>query len=219
MEQTTINLHRLVDVDYNDAGIPNSARAIRPQVFHDGDKYCGLFGKDPKTGVFGCGTTVMEALQDWDQQLQKFLNKGRGNKDLIESIIISYMAYNYELSPPKTDNIIRVVGLDLKEVEKYHREKRHKALIDRIYEILQRLGAEEEYLKTVEAMDEVTARFLENSKTKIALLGGRAGELDSIDRIATGEATFENVIQQLDEWLMKWDKTTAEEFDKKEKSD
>ena len=59
-----------VAVDYNDPQLPKSVKALRPLVYQEGEDFCVVLGPDPQEGVYGCGHTVEEALNDWDVQLK-----------------------------------------------------------------------------------------------------------------------------------------------------
>jgi hypothetical protein len=55
-----------IQVDYSAAGVPESVRNFRPDVYKDGDRYCCLLGND-SDGIFGCGNTLEEAMKKWDE--------------------------------------------------------------------------------------------------------------------------------------------------------
>jgi hypothetical protein len=59
-----------VHIDYTKEGIPESVKNFRPNVFRDGDSYCCILGTDEETGVFSCGDSLEEALQEWDRAYQ-----------------------------------------------------------------------------------------------------------------------------------------------------
>lgn len=60
-----------VRIDYTADGIPESVKNFRPTVFRDGDSYCCILGIDKETGVFSCGNSIEEALQEWDRAYQE----------------------------------------------------------------------------------------------------------------------------------------------------
>ncbi|PWV56760.1 hypothetical protein [Chitinophaga sp. S165] len=59
-----------VHIDYTAEGVPESVKNFRPTVFRDGDNYCVILGTDKETGVFSCGGSIEEALQEWDRAYQ-----------------------------------------------------------------------------------------------------------------------------------------------------
>jgi hypothetical protein len=210
MEKFVTPAETKVIVNYSDDERSVLVKAIRPTLFHQGESYYAVFGQDKQTSILGKGVSGEAALLDWEKNLKQLLTyPKRRYRDLIKSIIITYMAYVYEMSPAKTDNIINSIGFKLKEVERYHLYKREPALMDRIYEILKRLGAEDEYLKVVRAMQQPTRKFLQNVDGKIKALKGECEELNSIILIPTGEISYERLFQRLDAWTLDWDKRHA----------
>ena len=210
MEKLTIPGETKVIINYSDAEVPVLVKAIRPVLFHQGESHYAVFGQEQQTNIVGKGVSREDALIDWEKNLKQLLTyPKRRYRDLIKSIIITYMAYVYGMSPAKTDNIINTVGLKLKEVERYHLYKREPALMDRIFEILKRLGAEDDYLKVVRAMQQPTSKFLENVHGKITALKGGCEALNSIILLNTGAISYEALFQKLDEWTLEWDKKHA----------
>lgn len=210
MEKLTIPEETKVLIQYSDVEVPILVKAIRPTLFHQGESYYAVFGQEQQTNIVGKGDSSEAALLDWEKNLKRLLNYPKKRYlDLIRSIVITYMAYVYEMNPAKTDNIINTVGLKLKDVERYHLYKREPALMDRIFEILKRLGAEDDYLKVVRAMEKPTRKFLENVDAKIAALEGGCEELNSIILLTTGRISYEGLFQKLDAWTLEWDKKNA----------
>jgi hypothetical protein len=70
MEQLNVPDEMKVPIDFNDKNLPLSVRTFRPLVFQEGDAVCVVLGPDPQEGVFGCGPTKEEALNDWDKNLK-----------------------------------------------------------------------------------------------------------------------------------------------------
>lgn len=60
-----------VTIDLNDKKVPDSVKTFQPVLFKDGNSFCCVLGPDPQEGVFGCGDTPIEALKDWDKNLQQ----------------------------------------------------------------------------------------------------------------------------------------------------
>ena len=60
-----INPDALVSVDYQNLSLPASVQHLKPSIFREGNAYCVILGPDPQSGIFGCGDTLEEALNDW----------------------------------------------------------------------------------------------------------------------------------------------------------
>jgi hypothetical protein len=73
MEQMKADGLDVVEVDFNDKALPESVQQTHPLVFKDGTSYCCVLGPDPQTGIFGCGPTIKEALEDFDLHFREVL--------------------------------------------------------------------------------------------------------------------------------------------------
>ncbi|MCW3109949.1 MAG: hypothetical protein JWQ09_4455 [Segetibacter sp.] len=71
MEQLNVPEEMKVAIDYENEELPETVKTLRPLVFKEGDGFCCLLGPDPQAGVFGCGQTPREALDDWDKHLHE----------------------------------------------------------------------------------------------------------------------------------------------------
>ena len=71
MKQLDVPAEMKVDIDLSDKKIPASAKMLMPLVFKDGDAYCCVLGPDASQGVFGSGKTVIEAIKEWDKNLER----------------------------------------------------------------------------------------------------------------------------------------------------
>ena len=71
MKQLNVPEEMKVSIDFTKSDIPESVKAFRPLLFHDGNAYCCVLGPDPQAGVFGCGDTPEQALEDWDVHLKE----------------------------------------------------------------------------------------------------------------------------------------------------
>jgi hypothetical protein len=99
-------------IDYSQADIPASARTLQPVVFEEGNAICAVFGPDPQAGVLGCGTTIKEALWDWDKHLQDFKDNYDPDDEVavyLQEMIDSKTAGPNEASdePKKTEEEIK----------------------------------------------------------------------------------------------------------------
>ena len=65
------------------ANLKGIAARLKPNVFHDGNSFCVLYGKDPQSGVFGRGDSLEEALIDWDNSLKKAVSNDIDIKRII----------------------------------------------------------------------------------------------------------------------------------------
>jgi hypothetical protein len=75
MEQMKIDEAAQLKIDMDSENIPASVKEFRPVVFKEGNAYCCILGPDPQTGVFGCGQSPAEAMQDWDRHLKDLIEK------------------------------------------------------------------------------------------------------------------------------------------------
>ena len=71
MKQLEVPAEMKVEIDMNDKNVPDSAKTFQPVLFKDGNSFCCVLGPDSQEGVFGCGQTPVEALKDWDKNLQQ----------------------------------------------------------------------------------------------------------------------------------------------------
>ena len=87
MEKDNLNLAGLyeIEIDYSDLGYPAKARKLRPHVFQNGEVYYCVYGPDPQVGIFGCGDTPLEAIEDWENDLQIRIEKITDGNDHIAS--------------------------------------------------------------------------------------------------------------------------------------
>lgn len=87
MKQMEIPAPLQIDIDFEDEGLPEAIKLLRPVIWFDGQGYCCLLGPDPQEGIVGCGTTKKEALADWEVNLQKRL-KTAGSGDEVGQYVI-----------------------------------------------------------------------------------------------------------------------------------
>jgi hypothetical protein len=85
MERETLNLEKLsqIEIDYTDLGYPEKSRKLKPHVFKDGNAFCAIYGPDPQEGIFGCGDTPLEAIEDWENDLEQRIEKLSEGDDRI----------------------------------------------------------------------------------------------------------------------------------------
>lgn len=59
---------KIIAIDYESGDVPQSVRILKPTLYkEDAHSYCCILGKDLKEGIFGCGSTMQEAMQSWDK--------------------------------------------------------------------------------------------------------------------------------------------------------
>ena len=83
MEKETFNIERYtpIEIDFTEEGYPAKARKLKPGIFQSGQRYYCLYGPDSDVGVFGSGETVLEALEDWEKNLNlRILNLAKSGQ-------------------------------------------------------------------------------------------------------------------------------------------
>lgn len=73
MEQMKPDGLQVVHIDYMNDSLPESVQRTHPLVYMDGSAYCCVLGPDPRTGIFGCASSLNEALEDFDRHYQDLL--------------------------------------------------------------------------------------------------------------------------------------------------
>ncbi len=68
MNDTTLDV---ITIDYNAPGVPPGVKDLQPLVYRDGDAICVMEGENPMDGIFGCGCTQEEALQDFQKHYEE----------------------------------------------------------------------------------------------------------------------------------------------------
>jgi hypothetical protein len=80
MQQLNVPEEMRVDIDYSSKDVPESVKTFQPLLYKDGDSYCCVLGPDPQLGIFGCGQTPIQALQDWDKHLKDYHPKDENDE-------------------------------------------------------------------------------------------------------------------------------------------
>src|ERR1700712_3708672 len=86
MKQMQVPESMIVLVDFEDKNIPAAAREFKPVMYHDGESYCCLLGEDPQVGIFGCGSTREQALEDWDKPFNERISNNPPGDELVGEI-------------------------------------------------------------------------------------------------------------------------------------
>jgi hypothetical protein len=89
MEQMSLDGLEIVPVNYENEQLPRPVRDFRPAVWKDGDGYCCLLGPGPEQGIFGCGATPDQAMQDWTTNFRRRLAEA-GEDDPVVTEIKDY---------------------------------------------------------------------------------------------------------------------------------
>jgi hypothetical protein len=74
-------------IDFSDTNLPLMVRILQPLVYKDGDGICVVFGPNPTDGIFGCGKTANEALNDWDTHLKERIKNPAADDEVANYII------------------------------------------------------------------------------------------------------------------------------------
>jgi hypothetical protein len=81
MEQMQIDEAAKISMDYEHDELPESVKQFKPVLFKEGNAFCVVLGPDPQAGIFGCGDTKEQALQDWNNHfLNEIDNPTEGNE-------------------------------------------------------------------------------------------------------------------------------------------
>lgn len=86
-QQMNIDPQYTISLDYNSGDIPESVKKLKPILFHEGDAFCCLLGSDPQEGIFGCGQTEKEALEDWDNKAKERVKAMEPNDTVVQNIV------------------------------------------------------------------------------------------------------------------------------------
>jgi hypothetical protein len=82
MKQMKVSEEKKVKVDFDLSDFPRTVKVIKPLVFTEGNAFCCAIGPDPHTGVFGYGTTIKKAIDDWDTKLMDRLATAQDDDEL-----------------------------------------------------------------------------------------------------------------------------------------
>jgi len=92
MEQMRIEPDTRVEIEYEAKDIPERVRVLRPVLFTEADMYCCILGPDPKTGIFGVGSTPAESLRDWERHLDERLSATTEDDEITQEILAQLKA-------------------------------------------------------------------------------------------------------------------------------
>ena len=86
MEQMKVPNEMKVEIDFERPGVPYTANILQPVLFKEGNSYCCVLGPDRQRGIFGCGETPEQALQDWDKHLTERVEQDAPGDELISFV-------------------------------------------------------------------------------------------------------------------------------------
>lgn len=86
--------YSIIDIEFD--GV---AKVLNSTVFKEGNSYCCILEPNPQVGVFGCGDSPIEAVNDWDKNLKERLSKS-DEKDEIVIYVKSILASIPKIIPP-----------------------------------------------------------------------------------------------------------------------
>jgi hypothetical protein len=89
MKQMQIDPESKVDIDFTTPDTDRTLKTLQPVVYKNGDSFCCLLGEDPTQGIFGCGGSPQEAIDDWKVKLQKRMDQHDEDDELAEFVIDS----------------------------------------------------------------------------------------------------------------------------------
>lgn len=78
--------------------LSGAAKALQPVLFKEGKDFCCLLGPNPQEGVFGCGDSPKQALDDWELRLKEHLATA-GDTDQIVQHVKKILAEQKEAKP------------------------------------------------------------------------------------------------------------------------
>lgn len=72
----------IVPIDMNNPATPQSVKELNPLLYKEAeDAYCCIYGQDIHSGIFGCGKTPQEALENWDCNYHKQIDQPSNLRD------------------------------------------------------------------------------------------------------------------------------------------
>lgn len=86
MDRMSMDGLEVLNIDYENPELPSVVKQLRPAMYLDGNAYCVILGPDPQAGVFGCGNTPAQALDDWTVHLNQRLAEFDADDKIVEEI-------------------------------------------------------------------------------------------------------------------------------------
>lgn len=94
MIQMKISEDAIIPIDYDSNELSDFVKELRPVVFMEGDSFCCLLGPNQQEGIFGCGDSSDEAIEDWEKTLNKRLDKAEDDDEIANYVKDSLNASN-----------------------------------------------------------------------------------------------------------------------------
>lgn len=94
MIQMKISEDAIIPIDYDSNKLSDFVKELRPVVYMEGKRFCCLLGPNPQEGIFGCGDSSDEAIQDWENTLKKRLEKAKDDDEIANYVKDSLNASN-----------------------------------------------------------------------------------------------------------------------------
>lgn len=79
----------VVPVNYESLDLPATVRQFKPTVFKEGNMYCCILGPDRQKGVFASGSSVKEAIRNWDANVHIRLNRHKEDDEVARFMLDS----------------------------------------------------------------------------------------------------------------------------------
>jgi hypothetical protein len=87
MKQMVVRKEEIVPINYESANTPATVRQFKPVVFKEGNSICCILGPDRQQGIFACGSTLTEALRNWDTVFHKRLNEHKEDDEVTRFVL------------------------------------------------------------------------------------------------------------------------------------
>lgn len=87
-----------VDINFEDPSLPAFVQMLRPLVWHDENLFCVLLGPSPTEGVFGCGATIIAALEDWNTHVKERLTNINADDEVTRYLRDTLNASLYKIN-------------------------------------------------------------------------------------------------------------------------
>jgi hypothetical protein len=87
MEQMNVPEEMKIEYDFDNENATEAVRTLQPLIYRDGPDYHCVIGPDLKNGIVGVGSTVNEALLEWESKVRKRIIYHTENDELAAFII------------------------------------------------------------------------------------------------------------------------------------
>jgi hypothetical protein len=77
---------------------PIAAQILKPLLFKDGDVYCCLLGADAIKGIFGCGDSPVDAVEDWVDTLRDRVDADDQDDEVVKEVLRILTKHREKLS-------------------------------------------------------------------------------------------------------------------------